>query len=110
MAAYALLNTFAGFKFDMTQGLIGFAPIRPENGHFRCFWSLEGGWGEFEMAPDRTELRVLYGRLAVQRLAMPLLPDANLVTLAGQPVRFQHAGTIVFDRPLVVDAAHALLR
>lgn len=35
MAAYALLNTFAGFKFDMTQGLIGFAPIRPENGHFR---------------------------------------------------------------------------
>ncbi len=110
MAAYALLNTFAGFKFDMTQGLIGFAPIRHENGCFRCFWSLEGGWGEFEMAPDRTELRVLYGRLAVQRLALPLLPDANSVTLGGQPVRFQqHDGTIVFDRPLVVDAAHALL-
>ena len=46
MASYALLNAFSGFSFDLVQGMLGFDPVRSPQGKFRCFWSLDSGWGD----------------------------------------------------------------
>ena len=52
MASYSLLNTFAGFQFDMVEGWIGFDPMQSSDGRFRCFWSLGTAWGEIEIEPE----------------------------------------------------------
>ena len=71
MASYALLNAFSGFQFDMVRKEIGFRPVRMVDGRFRCFWSLDSGWGEFELTPDRAEASVLHGHLDLAALTLP---------------------------------------
>ena len=82
MASYALLNAFSGFTFDMVHGVIGFNPLMPEEGTFRCFWSLDSGWGTLTVTPERVTLDVLYGTLDVKRLALPCLPPQDNVSVA----------------------------
>ncbi|NJN81528.1 MAG: hypothetical protein HC802_04090 [Caldilineaceae bacterium] len=84
MASYALLNAFSGFEFDMVQGAaaIGFDPVRTEQGRFRCFWSLDAAWGEFELTPDAAEVRVLAGDLALRSLRLPVLADRQVISVS----------------------------
>ncbi len=77
MAAYALLHAFAGFEFDMVEGMVGFRPLDPECESFRCFWSLASGWGLVEIEPERFTLRVLHGSLQLTRLHLPLADTAG---------------------------------
>ena len=81
MASYALLNAFAGFQFDMVNKHIGFNPVRTNNGHFRCFWSLDSGWGEVVLTPTGAEVRVLGGQLAVRQLHLPFLASHGAATV-----------------------------
>ncbi|MCX6047355.1 MAG: GH116 family glycosyl-hydrolase [Chloroflexi bacterium] len=97
MASYALLNAFSGFEFDMVQHLLGFNPVRPDNGQFRCFWSLDSGWGEFEMGANGVEVRLLYGHLDLQTLRLPFLANQTVksVGVGAQTTAFTQAdGTI----------------
>ncbi|SFA74031.1 Uncharacterized protein, contains GBA2_N and DUF608 domains [Cohnella sp. OV330] len=71
MASYSLLNAFGGFEFDLVQGLIGFHPVRSEDGRFRTFWSLGSGWGTFELTENHAELKLLGGQLALRTLRLP---------------------------------------
>ena len=72
MAAYALLNAFSGFRFDMVHKHIGFQPVRTEKGKFRAFWSLASGWGEVLIERKKAEFRVLMGELAVRTVELPI--------------------------------------
>jgi uncharacterized protein (DUF608 family) len=102
MASYALLNVYSGFEFDMTQGMIGFNPLRAEDGFFRCFWSLDSGWGEFVLTPDTAELVVHYGTLELSKLRLPFLGERKVggASLAGEGVQFmQHGGEIALATP-----------
>ncbi|MEZ4861675.1 MAG: GH116 family glycosyl-hydrolase [Caldilineaceae bacterium] len=111
MASYALLNAFAGFEFDMVHQMIGFNPVRTEEGHFRCFWSLDAGWGEFVMTPAGCEVRVLYGALSLQQLKLPFLAAQTGVTVtkAGSTVPFaRQQGVITFDQPTTIAAGEAV--
>ncbi|MGQ9680974.1 MAG: GH116 family glycosyl-hydrolase [Anaerolineae bacterium] len=47
LASWGLVTALSGFTFDLTQGMIGFAP-RLAYDPFRCFWSVEGAWGPGE--------------------------------------------------------------
>jgi hypothetical protein len=111
MASYALLNAFSGFTFDLANRSIGFNPLRMENGRFRCFWSLDSGWGEVEIMPDAVELRVLGGRLEVTTLHVPA-PAGRSVQLAdmgGQSVDFVLAdGAVQFVQPVAIEAGQTL--
>ena len=71
MASYALLNAFSGFSYDMTQRRIGFAPVRLPRKGFRCFWSLDSGWGDVAFADNTMTLRILGGSLSIDRLDVP---------------------------------------
>ncbi len=91
MATYALLNTFSGFQFNMVKKMIGFDPIQPKDGKFRCFWCLDSGWGEFEMCPERLELRVLNGALCLSSFELPDEVDICIerVTIGEQEIKFR---------------------
>jgi hypothetical protein len=103
MASYALLNAFSGFEFDMTKGLIGFDPIRLSNGKFGCFWSLDSGWGVFEMKRKQVELSVFYGELRLRILKLPRLAKTKVksVSLNGKRIAFaQDSEEITFKTPV----------
>jgi non-lysosomal glucosylceramidase len=66
MSAYALVNAWSGFSFDLTQGAIGFAP-RNEG---RFFWSVGEAWGDVLVSAERAELRVVYGTLSLKQFGI----------------------------------------
>ncbi len=113
MATYSLLNTFAGFQFNMPAGEIGFDPIRTKKGKFRCFWSLETGWGEFVLVVTAAEVRVMVGRLKVKVLDLPFAVGKKnkikAVECNGKPVKCKvDRGRIRFARPVTIREGQAL--
>lgn len=111
MASYALLNAFSGFEFDLTRGHVGFAPIRTDDGCFRCFWSLASGWGEFEMTPAGCELRVLSGSLRLDSLRLPArsLPAHFTLADGSRHLPYRREGNIVvFAEEVVITPEHPL--
>jgi len=95
MATYSLLNTFSGFAFDMPRGMIGFSPMRTVKGRFRCFWSLDSGWGEFEQTPSSVELRLLSGWLKLKTFRLGKLGRKKVkrITLGGKAIPFEREGS-----------------
>jgi uncharacterized protein (DUF608 family) len=112
MAAYSLLNTFAGFSFDMSQHQIGFDPIQVKDGHFRCFWSLDCGWGVYSRQPEQTALQLLYGELPLVTLQLPYLQwrQVAAVTLDDAPVSFTQTGGAFTFAPGITVAGGSTLR
>jgi len=94
MASYGLLNAFSGFRFDMVRRVIGFDPIHSQDGRFRCFWSLDSGWGEFEMWASQAEVRVLHGELPLRVLGLPWVAEkkVQLIRLDDERVPFTQDG------------------
>jgi uncharacterized protein (DUF608 family) len=94
MAAYALLNAFSGFQFDLVEGRVGFKPVQLAKDHFRTFWSLGTGWGDFALFPGAAQVRLLVGHLDVQTIDLPLREGDAVsgVTLAGRTVAFEQVG------------------
>ncbi len=90
MASYSLLNAFSGFAFDMVAKTVGFDPVQAEGDRFRCFWSLDSGWGLFEMKPGQAKVQVLYGSLEVNALDLPFLRGHGItgVKLGDQSLEF----------------------
>lgn len=86
MASYSLLLAFSGFRFDMTEASIGFAPPRAGD-RFSTFWSVHQSWGVFEIQGDRARLEVLGGTLVLRELSLERLRGRTAgVTLAGSAV------------------------
>ena len=85
MASFALLPLFAGFRFAMQDGALGFDPILP--GEFRAPWFAGDAWGEYEKS-DATTLTVAAGELRLKRLSLPYLEQAASVEADGRPVPF----------------------
>ena len=51
MAAFSLLPSFSGMKYNAAQGLLSFAPVQKKD-IFRCLWSLDSGFGTVEITKD----------------------------------------------------------
>jgi len=71
MASYSLLLAFSGFEFNAVEGLIGFNPLPLEHGSHKYFWSLDSGWGVFEMDERSAQISVHQGVLALRKLKLP---------------------------------------
>ena len=87
MAAYAMLQAYSGFCYDMTRGMIGFFP--KTKGDFRCFWSLGRAWGMFERIGNAFYIKLLHGSLALKSMRVP----CSAASLNGTPV----AGRVIGD-------------
>jgi hypothetical protein len=110
MASYALLNAFAGFQFDMVNQRIGFNPVQTNKGHFRCFWSLDSGWGEYVQTPTGCEVRVLAGTLTLRQVNLPALAGNSVaITVAGEAVAATAADDeFTFAQPAQIAAGQSL--
>ncbi|MFC0390080.1 GH116 family glycosyl-hydrolase [Paenibacillus mendelii] len=113
MASYSLLQAFSGFEYNMAQGMIGFSPAQLADGMFRVFWSLDMGWGTFEMSPGQIRLHVLHGKLELKVLKLPneqieviesiQLDGVDLAyTIVGKDIHFNHPSRIEVNHPLVL--------
>ena len=111
MAAYALLNAFAGFSFDMAEGQIGFQPVRMEKGKFRAFWSLAPGWGDVNIERKKAELRVLMGELPLKSVELPLgKGKVKGVKVGAREVPFQQSGdTVALGDGVTIGAGETLV-
>ncbi|MCX6345053.1 MAG: GH116 family glycosyl hydrolase, partial [Armatimonadetes bacterium] len=112
MASYALLNAFSGFRFDMTRGMIGFNPILIKDGNFRCFWSLDSGWGEFILAGTEARLKLLHGSITLRELQLSALQTkaSSSITLNSKTIGFHLNGDkIVFESPIVITSGQELI-
>lgn len=109
MASYALLNAFSGFQFDMVKGIMGFSPVGQGARPFRCFWSLDSGWGVVEVTRKSVVIRVLSGRLELNGLC-GALPRSAKVAVTGRPVACtQDRQGIVFARKVLVATGRELV-
>ena len=111
MASYALLNAFSGFQFDVPRHTLGFNPVQPVVDRFCTFWSLDSGWGEFEITPAMSELRLHYGHLRLQHLDLPYLnrqPVAS-ITLDGVEIPFtRHTDRLSLAQIATIQAGQTL--
>jgi len=107
MASYSLLNAFSGFQFDMTRGFVGFKPVVAGTRKFRCFWSLDSGWGEIRLDRSKAELVVLHGKLTVSELSLPITPGT--IKIGRKNVRFTvEEGRIKLRNPVTINAGTPL--
>lgn len=107
MASYALLHAYSGFSYDLNRGAVGFQPVRVPKGGFRCFWSLDSGWGNVSLAKGRAELQLAAGRLSLQRLTLPFVP--RRLESQGRELAFHVEGrTAVLAAPCELGAGQSL--
>ena len=109
MAAFALLPAFSGMTVDMAKGIMRFAPVVPAP--FRCFFSVEGGWGEFELHGDSAAIRVKGGSLSLRALEIPLKGPLQ-ATVDGRALRLARTekGLVFADKITVPQGAELLIK
>lgn len=86
MASYALLNAFSGFEFDLTRGMIGFAPQYNDGKPFKCFWSLGSAWGEYSSENGSRTITVRHGNLELKELRFAGV--VNSISAGSEPLAF----------------------
>ena len=78
MASYSLLLVYSGFKYNMHERCIGFAPISKRD-NFRCFWSLDSGWGQVIYREDGVTIQILYGSLPIKVLELENISPCKVI-------------------------------
>jgi non-lysosomal glucosylceramidase len=110
MASYSLLLALSGFEYDMTEGRVGFNP-KIHQDDFRCFWSLNRGWGEFVHQGDNIELIVKYGQLDLNSFHTDLLKEKEIaaIYLGENEITMQRNGdSLRFDQAVQLDVSKPL--
>lgn len=99
MASYSLLLAFSGFEYNIPDGMIGFNPVIPDNGRFKCFWSLDSGWGIFEISLDKVILKVCFGELSIKKLHIPSVNSIKTISQDNSKLDYRHEdGSIIFGK------------
>ena len=90
MASFALMPIYAGYKFAMQNGMIGFSPVT--DGDFRSIWAVDAAWGRYERTGNTTTLTVCSGKLPLKVLELPYLKEVYTVTVDGVSCAFAFEG------------------
>jgi len=110
MASYALLLALSGFEFDMAKGHIGFSPkINQEN--FYCFWSLNYGWGSFEIQENKIRFTVKWGHICLNTFACSVFKTKQIetITVGDEKVSFAvKDGCVRFESAIDIKVNEAL--
>jgi len=101
MASFALLPIFSGFEFDLPNGHLGFNPRIDRRG-FKSFWSIDGGWGMFEMNNGEMKLTLREGSLKLKSFGTDTAQSVKRVLIDGESVPFSsEEGRVTFDERTV---------
>jgi len=110
MASYSLLLALSGFEYDMTKGHIGFSPkINREN--FYCFWSLNTGWGSFEIQENRVQFTVKSGYIFLNSFMCDVFKTKQIevITVGDREVSFiVKDGCVRFESTITIKADDVL--
>jgi non-lysosomal glucosylceramidase len=117
-SSWTLLLALSGWQYDGVTGDLAFRPVHTP-GAFKSFFSAPEGWGSASQslrgARQRSELRVVEGRLAVStlRLDAPAHTKSARVTVAGKAVpatltRYGDGVTLHFASPLILAEGQTL--
>lgn len=112
MASYSLLQAFSGFEYNMVEGMIGFNPVQMADDKFRVFWSLDMGWGIFEMNPGQIHLQVLSGKLDLKVLKLPLeqIEAIEQIQLDNVDLKYEIVGTeIHIAHPCILENENSIV-
>lgn len=97
MASFALLPIFSGFEYDAVKNFVGFTPI--EKGYFKCLWSLEEGWGDFEQADGASRIILSDGSLTLTSVKLGNLDKVSKIIADGIAIDIsQNGDTVSFDK------------
>jgi len=110
LASYSLLLALSGFEYDSNCGHMGFNP-RINKEYFRCFWSLNEGWGEFSHRNGELELKVLGGRQQLCSFSSALLRGKKVtgVWVGERASTFVRQGErLKWEEPVVLDQRQSL--
>ena len=86
MASFALMPIYAGYKFAMQDGTIGFSPVT--DGNFRSIWAVDAAWGRYEKSENQTTLTICSGELPLRALEVPYLREVQSVIVDGVSCAF----------------------
>ena len=70
MASYALLNIYSGFLYDLSEGYIGFNPLKKveEIKKQRFFFAVGNAFGNAEISGKKIKITLLSGELSLSAL------------------------------------------
>jgi len=102
MASFALMPIYSGFTFDMTEGYIGFAPLK--DGEGRYLWSVGNTWGTVSIDSLGMTLKVLGTPLVLSALGTVNAERSESVRVDGTDVAFEKKERrLVFEKLTVSD-------
>lgn len=88
MASFSLVPAVSGYEVDMGQQRIAFYP-KLEQERFASFFSMDSGWGLFELSAEGTKLEVEYGLVTIQRFGLPeQYEDICGISCGGENLQF----------------------
>lgn len=104
MATYSLLQTYSGFKYDMTKQFIGFYPLLEQENQ-QYLWSLEGSWGQVKMTASGMTILVVGGQLTLSKFGFQGADQTMSVSCDGQSIAFSKSKRyILFDQVQYIDS------
>jgi non-lysosomal glucosylceramidase len=106
MSNYGLLLALSGFRYSAVERRVHLDP-RVSREDFRCFFSVDAGWGlvaqQIDSGRQKVVVEVIKGRLPVSSLALPRPERAGRVAARigeeSVPATFIEAGQAVEVRP-----------
>lgn len=102
MASYSLIPILSGFEFDLPHFHIGFKPYK--KGDFKCIWSVEKGWGNFEICGNTAKINVVEGEITLETVGASFCDNVKNVKIDGKTVDFEFKnGKIYFEKTNIFD-------
>ncbi len=108
MAAFSLLPAFSGMQYNAAQGLLSFAPVQKTD-DFRCFWSLDSGFGTVEITKDTASLHVLYGKLSLSQTGFGKKKPPVRILLDNQRIPFTAKNSCIFIDAVLLKAGQKIV-
>ena len=100
MASFALIPIISGFKFDMPNKSIGFAPII--EGDFKCIFSVCDCYGMYEKTDKTTTLLIKEGSLTISSIELDYIGKVKEVKADGHRIDFvQKCNKLIFEQKCI---------
>lgn len=97
MASFALLPIFSGFEYYAARHFVGFTPI--DKGEFKCLWSLEEGWGNFEQTSKAASITLGDGSITLSSVKLGNMTSISKIIADGKEIEFDLDGnTACFEK------------
>lgn len=105
MTSYAFLAIYSGFKYDMSQKMIGFNPILKSD-KYSFIWSVADAWGTVEMDKKAMQIKNLLGTLKLEKIMLPEdFAKVEEVYIGEEKIPFTKSGqTLSFDEVISLKA------